>query len=235
MRALTKQYKLVLVEDAAHGIGGRYKDRFLGSMGDVAAFSFHETKNIISGEGGALLINDEEMVERAEIIWEKGTNRTKFFRGEIDKYTWVDVGSSFLPSELNAAFLWAQFEHLKESQDRRNFLWKRYNEGLKDIKGLDLPQHPEDIIHNSYIFHVILPNGEMRDGLMKHLKTLGILAVFHYISLHSSPVGHSLGYREGELPITEDMSKRLLRLPLFHTLKEKEQNEVIEGVRQYMQ
>ncbi len=231
---LAEEFAIYVIEDAAQGIDSKYKGRPIGSIGHLAAFSFHETKNIISGEGGALLVNDEEMVERAEIIWEKGTNRTKFFRGEIDKYTWVDIGSSFLPSELTAAFLWAQFEHLNEIQQRRNYLWQRYFEGLSGVSDILLPTIPQDILHNSHIFQILLPSEELRDSLMTHLKSKGILAVFHYVPLHTSPKGMELGYKENDFPVTEEISGRLLRLPLFHDLKEIEQDEIIAIIKDFL-
>jgi dTDP-4-amino-4,6-dideoxygalactose transaminase len=234
--ALTGKRKLILVEDAAHAIGAHYKGRPLGSFGALSAFSFHETKNFISGEGGALGINDPALVDRAEIIWEKGTNRSQFFRGVTDKYTWVDIGSSFLPSELITAFLFAQFEQGEEINRRRLSCWSYYRDGLADLEkagDLRLPVIPAHAGHNAHMFHLLLDTGETRDALLAWLRERGIMAVFHYIPLHTSPMGQSMGYREGMLPVTENASARLLRLPLFYDLKKEEQDRVIRSVHDF--
>lgn len=225
---------LVLVEDAAHAIGAYYKDKALGSFGALSAFSFHETKNFIAGEGGALGINDPSLIERAEIIWEKGTNRSQFYRGLTDKYTWVDIGSSFLPSELITAFLYAQFEQAEEITRRRLASWEYYRQALAGLEAagiLRLPVIPGYARHNAHMFYLLLEDESVRNGLLEHLKERGIMAVFHYIPLHSSPMGLSMGYKAGMLPVTESASARILRLPLFYDLTFAEQDRVIGAVR----
>jgi len=235
--AMTGIGKPILVEDAAHALGAYYQDKPLGSFGALAAYSFHETKNFIAGEGGALGVNDPTLVDRAEIIWEKGTNRSQYFRGLVDKYTWVDIGSSYLPSELIAAFLYAQFEQAEEITRRRLASWRYYLAGLSDLEGsgrIRLPVVPAHCRHNAHMFHLLLETAAARDGLMEHLRRLGIMAVFHYVPLHTSPMGRSLGYREGMLPVTESISSRLLRLPLYYDLTTAQQDRVIAGVRGYL-
>jgi len=225
---LAKRYDLAVVEDAAHAIDSFYtgKDgvkRALGSIGDLATFSFHETKNIISGEGGMLVVNNNSYQKRAEIIWEKGTNRSAFFRGEVDKYNWVDIGSSFLPSEVTAAFLWAQLENLDRIQAKRLQLWRRYYEALnsEDIKHtLHLPVIPKYATNNAHIFYVVTSNTQHRDEIILRLKSKGILAVFHYISLHKSPFYRSKVKDENQnLSNSERYTECLLRLPLFFELQ----------------
>ncbi len=236
IRKIAEKYNLYIIEDAAQGVNAKYKNRYLGSFGDVSAYSFHETKNYIAGEGGALLINNEKFIERAEIIWEKGTNRQQFFRGEIDKYTWVDIGSSFLPSELNAAYLWAQFEHLDDIQNKRKELFEYYYTELKQLeekKVLSLPIISNECSPNYHIFYLILKNEKTRNSLMDHLKSKGILAVFHYIPLHLSPMGKKIGYKNGDFPITEDLSERLLRLPMYYSLTETEQDYIIKNIIEF--
>jgi dTDP-4-amino-4,6-dideoxygalactose transaminase len=233
---LCQDRKLILVEDAAHAIGAYYKGRALGGFGALSAFSFHETKNFISGEGGALGINDPALVERAEIIWEKGTNRSQFFRGLVDKYTWVDIGSSFLPSELVTAFLYAQFEQAEEITRRRLACWHYYLDALKPLEkagDLRLPVIPDYAEHNAHMFYLLLQDGAARDALMEYLRVRGIMAVFHYIPLHSSPMGLKMGYREGMYPVTESCSARILRLPLFYDLQLAEQDRVITAIREF--
>lgn len=234
--ALKDRHKLILVEDAAHAIGAEYKGRPLGSFGELSAFSFHETKNFIAGEGGALGINQPSLVDRAEIIWEKGTNRSQFFRGLADKYTWVDIGSSFLPSELVTAFLYAQFEQAEEINRRRLDGWRYYRQGLAGLEqagDLRLPYIPGHSRHNAHMFYILLGDGAARDALLEALRAKGIMAVFHYVPLHASPMGKSMGYREGDLPVTESVSARLLRLPLFHDLTREEQDRVIGAIRDF--
>lgn len=234
--ALARARGLRVVEDAAQGMNSTYRDRWLGTIGDLAAFSFHETKNFISGEGGALIVNDPELCERAEIIWEKGTNRSKFFRGEVDKYTWVDIGSSYLPSELIAAFLYAQLENSAEITRRRLNAWHEYRDGLRPLEEagiLRLPIIPDHCSHNGHMFYILLDTVQTRDRLMAQLKSQKILSVFHYIPLHDSPMGQRLGYRPGQFPVTEEMSGRLLRLPMFFDLKTEEQDRVIAGIRDF--
>ncbi len=227
---------VALVEDAAHGLFGSYRGRSLGSLGSLATLSFHETKNVSCGEGGALLVNDPALVERAEIIREKGTNRSRFFRGEIDKYTWVDLGSSYLPSEVLAAFLWAQLEARERIQDARARLWRRYREGLAgwaEAYRVRLPSVPPDCGQAYHMFYLILPSLAARQQLIAHLRERGILAVFHYLPLHLSPMGRRLGGRQGDCPVSEDVSDRLLRLPFYYGLAEDEQAEVIDAVRTF--
>ena len=227
----------LVVEDAAQGMTATYKGRQLGTIGELGTFSFHETKNFISGEGGALAINNPRFIERAEILREKGTNRSKFFRGQVDKYTWVDIGSSYLPSEIVAAFLYAQLEEAEVINRKRSDIYQYYMEAFASpaAQGLvRLPYCPPECSHNSHLFYLILPTGEARDGLISHLKGQNILAVFHYVPLHTSPMGFQLGYRGGELPVTEDLSARLVRLPFYFTITRAEQDRVIEGVMDFL-
>jgi dTDP-4-amino-4,6-dideoxygalactose transaminase len=230
INALAAERGLMVVEDAAQGVGATYRGRALGSLGDLAAYSFHETKNVISGEGGALCVNDPRFVLRAEVLREKGTNRSQFFRGEVDKYTWHEPGYSEVPSEVVAAFLWGQLEHLEEITARRRAIWDRYHEAFaapESAGAVRRPVVPEHCGHNGHIYYLLLPTGAARDAFIDHLKSRGILAVFHYLPLHLSPLGRSLGGREGDLPVTEELSARLVRLPLFHELRPGEQDEVI--------
>ena len=213
-------HDLKVVEDAAQGVNAKYKGKYLGTIGDFGCFSFHETKNYVCGEGGALLINDDDpgVIERAEIIREKGTNRNKFNRGEVDKYTWVNVGSSYLPSDLLAAFLYAQLEQINSIQKLRMDIWNAYYSALKpfeDTGKIQLPVVPEYAEHNAHLFYILFRDEKMRDYIMNYLKQKEIHAVFHYVPLHSSPVGLSLGNRKEDLPVTENISRRLLRLPLY--------------------
>jgi dTDP-4-amino-4,6-dideoxygalactose transaminase len=209
---------LVLVEDAAQGFGSTFRGAPLGSLGAMGALSFHETKNVISGEGGALIINDPRLVDRAEILHEKGTNRSAFFRGRTDKYTWVDVGSSFLASDLAAAFLWAQLEKAEWITEQRLAIWASYHNRLADFEARGLlrrPIVPKDVRHNAHLYYVLLPTGEARDDTLQRLARSGVDAVFHYVPLHSSPAGRRFGRSMGELDITEDVAARLLRLPMW--------------------
>jgi len=225
-----------LVEDAAHALFGSYRGRALGSFGRLATLSFHETKNVSCGEGGALLVNDPALVERAEILREKGTNRSRFFRGEIDKYTWVDLGSSWLPSEVLAAYLWAQLEARDRIQRARERVWRRYRDELTgwaqahDVRLPILPPHCGPAWH---MFQLVLPSLDARQRLTEHLRARGILAVFHYLPLHLSPMGRRLGGRPGDCPVTEDLSDRLLRLPFYNGLAEEAQGEVIDAVQAF--
>jgi dTDP-4-amino-4,6-dideoxygalactose transaminase len=230
--AIAAEHGLLVIEDAAQGIMSTYRGRPLGSIGHLAALSFHETKNIISGEGGALLINDPAFADRGEILWEKGTNRRQFFRGQVDKYTWVDVGSSFLPSELMAAFLWAQMEEAETITKRRLALWARYHEAFKDLERDRLarrPRIPQECEHNAHLYYLLMPSLEQRTAFIKNLAAKDINAVFHYVPLHSSPAGKRFGRTPRPLPITESVSERLVRLPLWLGL-ESRQDEVIERV-----
>jgi dTDP-4-amino-4,6-dideoxygalactose transaminase len=226
------RYKLLVIEDAAQGIMSSYKGRPLGSIGHLAALSFHETKNIISGEGGALLVNDPELAERAEIIREKGTNRSQFFRGQVDKYTWVDIGSSYLPSELIAAFLWAQMEEADAITQRRLQLWRRYHDafiGLEQRGKVVRPQLPLHCLHNAHMYQLLLPSLEKRTAFIQALKAQGISSVFHYVPLHSAPAGMLHGRAVGDMRHTLEISERLVRLPLWVGLEEC-QEEVIRQV-----
>lgn len=234
--AIARRHNIPVVEDNAHGLFGRYKDRALGTFGALATQSFHETKNIVCGEGGALLINDPAYVERAEIIREKGTNRSRFFRGQIDKYTWVDLGSSYLPSELLAAFLCAQLEQATEIQARRGRIWNHYNTELHDwaaAHDVRLPIVPAHCQQPFHMFYMLLPSLEVRQRLIAHLKEHKILAVFHYLPLHLSDVGRRFGGRAGQCPVTERISDRLLRLPLYNDMTPAEQERVINAVREF--
>jgi len=218
---IAKRYELYVVEDAAQALMGTYKGRMLGTIGHFGTLSFHETKNFISGEGGALLINDERFIERAEIIREKGTNRTQFINGKVDKYNWQDVGSSYLPSELIAAYLYAQFEHLEETLNYRISLWNDYYENLQQLeeKGLiELPIVPEECVHNGHLFYIKTKNVEERTALMKYLKEQEIHLTAHYVPLHSSAAGMKFGRFHGEDQFTTIESDRLVRLPLFSDL-----------------
>ena len=221
-----------IIEDAAQGVNAKYKGKYLGTIGDMGCYSFHETKNYSCGEGGAILINkDKKLIERAEIIREKGTNRSKFFRGEIDKYTWVDIGSSYLPSDMLAAFLYAQFEQLDEIDNKRKFIFNYYFKHLKELETqgvLRLPIIPEDCEYNAHMFYILLNSEEERNKLMDKLKEKNILSVFHYLPLHTSPMGKKLGYKKGALPITENISGRLLRLPMYAGLKVAELDYIIK-------
>ena len=235
---IADHHKLYVVEDAAQGVNAKYKDRFLGTIGDLGTYSFHETKNYICGEGGAIVINNDKFLERAEIIREKGTNRSKFFRGEVDKYTWVDIGSSFLPSDILAAFLYAQLENMEQINRRRETIFDYYYKALIPLVNdgkLRLPYVSSECESNSHLFYIILKDENTRNGLMEYLKSKSILAVFHYIPLHLSQVGRSMGYTDGQLPITEDMSGRLLRLPFYHDMTKDNQTAVVNAIKEFFQ
>jgi len=229
--SIAKKYNLFVIEDAAHAIGAKYENKYLGTLGDLGTFSFHDTKNITCGEGGALLINNPDLIERSEIIREKGTNRNKFFRGEVDKYTWVDIGSSFLLSEVSAAFLYAQLEELENINAKRVKIWNKYYENLKDLNTehqIGLPFVPGYATHNAHIFYLVLKNLDERSRLITFLKENGVSSVFHYVPLHNSPAGLKYGKTFCELPVTEDLSERLLRLPLYFDLSESEVSFILE-------
>jgi dTDP-4-amino-4,6-dideoxygalactose transaminase len=231
--AIAQRHGLAVVEDNAHGFYGKYRDRYLGTFGELAALSFHETKNFTCGEGGALLINDARFIERAEMIREKGTDRSRFFRGEVDKYNWVDIGSSYLPSDLLAAFLRAQLEHRDQIQSGRQRLWENYMRelsGWATDNGVRLPTIPSECEQSYHMFYLILPSLESRQGLISHLSQREIFAVFHYLPLHLSPMGRRFGGREGDCPVTEKISERLLRLPFYTGMTESEQTQVVEAV-----
>lgn len=229
---IARRYGVMLIEDAAQGILCRYKGKPLGSMGHMAALSFHETKNVISGEGGALLINDPSLVERAEIVREKGTNRKKYFRGEVDRYTWVDIGSSYLPSEISAAFLWAQLEKADEITERRRSIWRRYHEAFAVLESADLlrrPVVPDACEHNAHMYQVVLPPRLSREDFIGGMRARGIQTVFHYVPLHASPAGKIYGRTSGMLINTDSISSRVVRLPLWLGVEEY-QDRIIEAV-----
>ena len=218
---LARAHGLTVIEDAAQALLSTYRGRQAGSLADLAAFSFHETKNVISGEGGALTINDPALIERAEIVWEKGTNRRKFARGLVDKYTWVDLGSSFLPSELTAAFLLAQLEQAEAVNQRRIECWERYFAAFAPLaeRGLvQLPSVPGDVQHNGHLFHLIVADAATRDRLISHMRAWDITAPFHYVPLHDSPAGRRLGRVAGNLDWTKEVSSRLIRLPIYNNI-----------------
>jgi len=229
---IAARHKLLVVEDAAQGILARYKDRPLGAIGHMASLSFHETKNVMSGEGGALLLNDDQLVERAEIIREKGTDRSRFFRGQVDKYTWIDIGSSFLPGEMVAAFLAAQLEAAAEITRRRIAMWERYHAAFAELEDEGLlrrPIVPADRAHNGHIYYLLLPSLAARTAFMQAMNRHGVSTVFHYIPLHSSPGGRRFGRAAGELPVTDELSDRLVRLPLWVGFEEF-QEQVIASI-----
>ena len=233
---IAKKNKLLVLEDAAQGILASYKGKYLGSIGDMAAMSFHETKNVISGEGGAILINQSEYYEQAKIVWEKGTNRSKFFLGLVDKYTWVDIGSSYLPSEITAAFLIAQLEKARQITNKRLMLWNRYHTELVDLERKELirrPIIPNNITHNGHIYYVLTRNIKERNGLIEFLKKKGILAVTHYVPLHSSPAGRKYCRFVGKLTETNRAENTLIRLPLFYDLRNDEQSKVLCCIHDY--
>ncbi len=234
--AIANKHSLYVIEDAAQAIDSNYKGKPLGTIGDISAFSYHETKNIICGEGGMLVVNNPDFQSRSEIIWEKGTNRSAFFRGEVDKYGWVDVGSSFLPSEILAAFLYAQLEHLDEIQSKRKAIWNRYNEAFQDLeksgKIEQLPFVPDYGEQNGHLFYVLCKNPEDRAGLINHLKANNVHAVFHYLSLHKSPF-YKDKHDGRELPNTDKFADCLVRLPLYFELSEDQQAHVIDSVINY--
>ena len=222
-----------VVEDNAHGLFGTYKGRHLGTFGSLATQSFHETKNFTCGEGGALIINDQALIGRAEILREKGTNRSRFFRGEVDKYSWVDVGSSFLPSDLLAAVLCAQLEAREAIQGKRRHVWERYDSALQpwaESRGVGTPIVPPHCAQAYHMYFLLLPTLERRQAIIERLRNLGILTVFHYLPLHLSDMGRRFGGTLGQCPVTEDVSDRLLRLPFYNTLTDAEQDEVIHAI-----
>jgi dTDP-4-amino-4,6-dideoxygalactose transaminase len=229
--AIARRYNLYVVEDAAQAIMCSYKGRAPGAIGNLGTFSFHETKNVISGEGGSLLVNDPELVLRAEIIREKGTDRGRFFRGEVDKYTWQDLGSSFLPSEITAAFLWAQLEEVQSITRERLSVWGRYHEMLAPLEQRGLlrrPIVPADCQHNGHLYYILLRSGQHRQKVLDGLKAHGIGAVFHYVPLHSSPAGKRFGRAHGDLPLTTALSGRLVRLPMWFGLQQVQQEQICE-------
>ncbi len=234
--ALAARHNIAVIEDNAHGLFGKYNGKPLGTFGCLATQSFHETKNISCGEGGALVVNDAHFIERAEILREKGTNRSRFFRGLVDKYSWVDVGSSYLPSDLLAAFLFAQLERHQQIQTKRQQIWERYFYELNDwaqSNGVILPTVPAHCEQAWHMFYMIMPSLKHRQGLIAHLKAHGILSVFHYLPLHLSEMGQKFGGKVGQCPITEDCSDRLIRLPFYNSLTDQEQEKVIQAICQF--
>jgi dTDP-4-amino-4,6-dideoxygalactose transaminase len=234
---IAKRHNLLVIEDAAQGVFAKYKGKTLGTIGHMGCYSFHETKNVISGEGGALLINDARFVERAEIIREKGTNRSQFFRGQVDKYTWVDVGSSYLPGEVIAAFLWAQLEEAESITARRLAIWNGYHTGFEslEIQGLlNRPITPAHCQQNAHMYYILLSSVELRTALISHMRKHDVHPVFHYVPLHSSPAGKKYGRAEGDMTNTNDLSDRLLRLPMWTGISPAQQHEVLKLITQFI-
>ncbi|MDJ0660393.1 MAG: dTDP-4-amino-4,6-dideoxygalactose transaminase [Crocosphaera sp.] len=236
IKDIAEDYNLLVIEDAAQGVMSSYQNQPLGSLGHLGTISFHETKNVICGEGGALLVNQPELMERAEIIWEKGTNRSQFFRGQVDKYTWVDIGSSYLPSEVNAAFLWAQLEAADTITQKRLEIWETYHQAFADLEvqgQVHRPIIPAQCQHNAHMYYLLVPDLDSRTSLINTLKQYGIYSVFHYVPLHSSPAGIKYGRVDGNLSITVELSERLLRLPLWVSMTEDRVMKVIETVYKF--
>lgn len=232
--SIAKKYNLIVVEDAAQGVMSTYKGQALGAIGDFGCYSFHETKNYSMGEGGALLVQDANNVERAEIIREKGTNRSKFFRGQIDKYTWVDAGSSYLPSEINAAYLYAQLEEADSVNNARLARWNQYYSELSELKDkIDLPTVPEGCVHNAHMFYIKAKDLDERTALIDYMKENGVMGVFHYIPLHSAPAGQKYGRFHGEDKYTTKESERLLRLPMYYELTAEDVQKVTSVIKEF--
>jgi dTDP-4-amino-4,6-dideoxygalactose transaminase len=234
--SIASKYYISIVEDNAHGLFGKYKGKYLGTFGTFATQSFHETKNITSGEGGAILINDPSYMEQAEIIREKGTNRSRFFRGMVDKYSWVSIGSSYLPSDILAAFLYAQLEVWNKVQVKRKHIWEFYFESLKEWsehQGVRLPIVPSECEQSWHLFYLLLPNLEVRTKFIAHLKAKGIDTVFHYLPLHLSEMGIGFGGKKGDCPVTEEVSDQLLRLPFFFDLSDNDLEQVVDAIISY--
>lgn len=234
INAIAKKHNLLVIEDAAQAVGSVYRGRFpAGAIGDMGCFSFHETKNYVMGEGGAIVLKDGELFKRAEIIREKGTDRSKFIRGEVDKYTWVDIGSSYLPPDMSAALLCAQMERFDEIMQKRLAVWNAYHQRFEDAEKqgrLVRPFVPGYTTHNAHMYYVLLPTKEIRDKMIVSLREKGVQSVFHYIPLHSAPMGRKFGCKEGDLPVTEDCAGRVLRLPMWAELSEKEVEYVVESL-----
>lgn len=233
---IAQKHNLAVVEDNAHGLFGKYKSKYLGTFGELATQSFHETKNFSCGEGGALIINKEDLVDRAEIIREKGTNRSRFFRGQVDKYSWVDIGSSYLPSEIIAAVLYSHLEEAEKIQSTRQHIWDTYYQRLgswASENSVTLPYVPDHCEQSYHIFYMLLPDLKTRQAFIQHLKDRDILSVFHYVPLHTADMGRHFGYKPGDLPVTEEISDRLVRLPFYNSLTAEEQEEVIQAVQEF--
>jgi dTDP-4-amino-4,6-dideoxygalactose transaminase len=233
---LAEKHGLTVVEDAAQGVNATYNGRYLGTIGDMGCYSFHDSKNFVAGEGGAFLTNNETLARRAEIVREKGTNRSQFFRGEVDKYTWMDIGSSYIASDLLAAMLLAQLEAMDEITALRGRAYGRYAMALKpliDARTIEVQTIPQHCATNFHMFYLLVENLPTRTRLIDHLKQRGIHAVFHYVPLHSSPVGESMGYRAGMLPVTENCAERIVRLPLYAGLRDDEVDRIAESVRSF--
>jgi len=234
---IANKYNLFIIEDAAQAVGSTYKGKIAGTMTEFGCYSFHETKNYAMGEGGAIIVNENKYMERAEIIREKGTNRRNVLRGLVDKYTWHDIGSSFLPSDLLAALLSAQMDRYDEIMKKRMLVWNTYNEGLKELEKnnkLRLPIIPEGIKHNAHMFNILLPSSHIRNELIQKLKEKGIIAYICYVPLHSSPYGLKLGYRPEDCPVTEDIASRLLRLPLYADMKKEDAEYIVDTIKEVL-
>ena len=234
---IAKKYNLIVVEDAAQGVLAYYKDKPLGTIGDYGCYSFHETKNYVMGEGGGIIVKDDKKFEKAEIIREKGTNRCQFVRGEVDKYTWHEIGSSYLPSDILAALLYGQLTRANEIMEKRMNIWNYYNEEFKELEEqgkLIRPYIPKYAKHNAHMYYIILPTEQKRNELIAKLKENGVSAVFHYIPLHTSPMGERLGCKKGDLPVTEEYAGRLLRLPLYADMTEADRNYVVSKVKELL-
>lgn len=232
---IAKKHNLIVIEDAAQGVLAYYKGKPLGTIGDYGCYSFHETKNYVMGEGGAIIVKDDKQFEKAEIIREKGTNRSQFIRGDVDKYTWHEVGSSYLPSDILAALLYGQLTRANEIMEKRMNIWNYYNEEFKELEEqgkLIRPYIPEYAKHNAHMYYIILPTEQKRNELIAKLKENGVSAVFHYIPLHTSPMGERLGCKKGDLPVTEEYAGRLLRLPLYADMTEEDRNYVVSEVKE---
>lgn len=233
---IAKKHNLIVIEDAAQGVLAYYKDQPLGTIGDYGCYSFHETKNYVMGEGGAIIVKDDNKFEEAEIVREKGTNRSQFIRGNVDKYTWHKVGSSYLPSDILAALLYGQLTRADEIMEKRMKVWNYYNENLAVLEEegkLIRPFIPEYARHNAHMYYIVLPTEKIRNELMDYLKKNEIAATFHYIPLHTSPMGITLGCKEGDLPVTEEYAGRLLRLPLYADMTEEENEKVVEKIKKF--
>lgn len=233
---IAKKHNLLVIEDAAQGVMAKYKDKYLGTIGDIGCYSFHETKNYSSGEGGAVVFKDNRYTEMAEIIREKGTNRSKFFRGQVDKYTWVECGSSYLPSDINAAYLWAELEQADKINDNRLATWNYYNENLKSLEDegyIQRPYIPKECKHNAHMYYIKAKDLEERTNLIKYLKENGVQAVFHYIPLHTAPAGIKYGRFNGEDKYTTKESDRLLRLPMYYNLQREDAEKVVKTIKDF--